>query len=125
MQKPRARSSPTYLLRRRWTADDARAALAAMARSGLSPSAFAREEGLDLQRLMRWRRQLAAAPTFEEVIPIVPTAPLLLDTDGAADGAAERFEIVLTSGRVVRVPASFEASALRRLLGVVDEVGAC
>ena len=126
MQKPRARSSPTYLLHRRWTADDARAALAAMARSGLGPSAFAIEAGLDPQRLMRWRRQLASAvtpTTFEEVIPVV--VPAILDTDAATHGAGERFEVVLPSGRVVRVPASFEASALRRLLAVVDEERVC
>jgi transposase-like protein len=125
MPKPRARSSPTYLHNRRWTADDARAALGAMARSGLGPSAFAIAEGLDPQRLARWRRQLAAAqpPTFEEIIPIV--TPASVDTDAAALGAAERFEIVLPSGLMVRVPASFDASALRRLLDVVDEARAC
>ena len=125
MPKPRAQSSPTYLLHRRWTADDARAALAAMARSGLGPSAFAIAEGLDPQRLSRWRRQLDAAPppTFEEVIPTMP--PSSVDTDAATHGAGERFEIVLPSGRVVRVPVSFDASALRRLLDVVDEVRAC
>jgi len=31
----------------------------------------------------------------------------------------ERFEVVLPSGRVVRVPESFDADALRRLLAVV------
>lgn len=123
MQKPRPRSSPTYLLHRRWTSDDAREALAAMARSGLEPTAFAIQEGLDPQRLTRWRRQLAAAPlpTFEEVVPVVTT----LGTTASVHGAGERFEIVLPSGRVVRVPPSFDASALRRLLDVVDEAGAC
>jgi transposase-like protein len=125
MQKPRARSSPTYLAHRRWTADDARAALAAMARSGLGLSAFAIEAGLDPQRLTRWRRQLAAPspPTFEEVMSVV--SPEILETDAVAQGSDERFEIVLPSGRVVRVPASFEAGALRRLLAVVDEERAC
>jgi hypothetical protein len=37
----------------------------------------------------------------------------------------ERFEIVLPSGCVVRVPESFDASALRRLLSVMAEVRAC
>ncbi len=37
----------------------------------------------------------------------------------------EWFEIVLPSGCVVRVPESFDASVLRRLLLVVVEVGAC
>jgi hypothetical protein len=96
-----------------------------MARSGLGPSAFAIQEGLDPQRLTRWRRQLAAAapPTFEEVIPVVTAAAL--DTAAEVHRAGERFEIVLPSGRVVRVPESFDAGALRRLLAVVDEVRAC
>ena len=36
-----------------------------------------------------------------------------------------RFEIVLASGRIVRVPESFDAGALRRLLAVVEEGRAC
>ena len=48
-----------------------------------------------------------------------------LESDTAAGVARERFEIVLPSGRVVRVPESFDASALRRLLVVVDEARAC
>ena len=125
MQKPRARSSPTYLAHRRWTAEDARQALTAMDRSGLRPRAFAIQEGLDPQRLTRWRRQLAwpASPAFEEILPVVTSATV--DRDAVLDVERERFEIVLPSGRVVRVPASFEASALRRLLDVVDEARPC
>jgi transposase-like protein len=125
MQKRRARSSSPPLPHRRWTPDDARAALAAMARSGLGVSAFAIREGLDPQRLTRWRRQLAAPapPTFEEVVPVVTRA--IVAGDAVAHVERERFEIVLASGRVVRVPESFDAGALRRLLDVVDEVGAC
>ena len=35
------------------------------------------------------------------------------------------FEIVLASGRVVRVAASFDTTALRQLLAIVDEVRPC
>jgi hypothetical protein len=38
---------------------------------------------------------------------------------------AAYFEIVLRSGTVVRVPASFDAEALARLLAVVERSGAC
>jgi transposase-like protein len=48
--------------RRRWTAADARVVLETLAESGLSVPAFARREGLDPQRLRRWRQQLAGSP---------------------------------------------------------------
>lgn len=125
MRKTRAQGSSIYLTRRRWTEDDAREALAALARSGLSLSAFAVREGLDRQRLDRWRRRLGAAvaPAFEEV-PLQEVGAAITG-DARAGAQHERFEIVLASGRVVRVPESFDVSALRRLLVVVDEVSAC
>jgi hypothetical protein len=60
---------PTFKARRRWTAVEGRAALVALASSGLSQSAFAAREGLDSQRHRMWRRKLGAvgAPTFVEV----------------------------------------------------------
>lgn len=125
MQRPRARSSSEYLASRRWTAEQAEQALAALNRSGLTLTAFAIREGLEPQRLSRWRRQLAVAarPVFEEVIPSV-TSPAV-DEGMAAPSERERFEVVLTSGRVVRVPASFDIGTLRRLLAVVEEAGPC
>jgi hypothetical protein len=122
MQKPR--SSSEYRSIRRWTAEQAGQVLAALDRSGLTLTAFAIHEGLDPQRLIRWRRQLAAVapPVFEAVVP--EAAP-------AADNGAEerverdRFEVVLVSGLVVRVPASFDGGALRRLLAIVEGVRPC
>jgi transposase-like protein len=125
MPKIRSQSSSTYLKRRRWTAEDARQALTALKQSGLSPSAFATREGLDAQRLWRWRRQLGtpAATAFEEIVRHDTASGLNGET--AAPFEQERFEIVLASGRVVRVPASFDATALRQLLTIVDEVRPC
>jgi len=125
MPKPGARSPSTYLTHHRWTEEEAREALAALEQSGLGIVAFGIREGLEPQRLARWRRRLAmatAAPAFEEVTRVT-RAP---DGGGAAVHVGrERFEIVLPSGCVVRVPESFEASALRRLLSVMEEVRAC
>jgi transposase-like protein len=125
MQKTRARSSSTYLTHRRWTVDDAKEALAAQEQSGLTLRAFATREGLEAQRLERWRRRLAedAAPAFEEV----PRPEVVADTHrGAALTARrDRFEIVLQGGRVVRVPEVFDANALLRLLEIVDPVRSC
>ena len=122
MRKTRARSSSTYLAHRRWTVDDAKEALAAQEQSGLTLRAFATREGLDTQRLERWRRRLAT-PAFEEV-----TRPEVVgDTPGeVADTVQrERFEIVLRGGRIVRVPESFDTNALLRLLEIVDQVRSC
>jgi transposase-like protein len=125
MPKTRSPSSSIYLNRRRWTAEDAKQALLAMERSGLSPGAFAAREGLDAQRLWRWRRKLgtSTAPVFEEIV--CQDAVSGLEGHLPAPAERERFEIVLPSGRVVRVPASFDATALRHLLDVVDEVRPC
>jgi transposase-like protein len=125
MPKIRTPSSSTYLSRGRWTAEDAKQALTALAQSGLELSAFATREGLDAQRLWRWRRQLAAqaAMTFEEIVPRDATS--VPDGGAMSPSERERFEIVLRSGRVVRVPMSFDASALRLLLAIVEEVRPC
>ncbi len=125
MPKLRVQSPSSYLTHRRWTEEEARQALADFDRSGLGIVAFAIREGLTPQRLGRWRRRLegVAAPAFEEVTSRVTAV-------GASGGVAvpverERFEIVLPSGCVVRVPESFDASALQRLLSVMAEVRAC
>jgi transposase-like protein len=125
MSKPRSQSSSTYLNRRRWTEEEAKQALTAWAQSGLSPGAFATREGLDAQRLWRWRRKLGTptGPVFEEIV--CQDAASGLERQPPAPSEQERFEIVLPSGRVVRVPASFDATALRHLLAVVDEVPPC
>jgi transposase-like protein len=105
-------SSPFY--RPRWTEQDARNALAALQRSGKPVSVFASEHGLDPQRLYCWRRRLGKAEptTFQELV--VRSAPAISITDSDAP-----FELVLRSGVVVRVPSSFEAAALERLLEVL------
>jgi transposase-like protein len=125
MPKLRAQSPSTYLTHRRWTEEEARQALAAFDRSGLGIVAFAIREGLEPQRLARWRRRLAVegvAPAFEEVTSSVTRA---VRGGEVVHVDRERFEIVLSSGCVVRVPESFDASALRRLLSVMAEVRAC
>jgi transposase-like protein len=111
--------------RRRWTADDARAALADQEASGLALSAFALEMGLEPQRLLHWRRVLA--PTKDAAFEEVVRRPTVRGTRGdvVAGVAQGCCEVVLASGRVVRVPESFNAEALARLLAVVEEVGVC
>ena len=99
-------------------------ALAAFEESGLTMAAFAAREGLDRQRLQRWCRTLGAragAPAFEE-IPRAEVVRALATEPEARNGG---FEVVLTSGRIVRVPRAFDTATLRRLLAVLDGVDAC
>jgi hypothetical protein len=106
-----------YSTRRRWTEADARTALEDFDRSGLSERAFALREGIERQRLQRWRRRLEggspASPTralsFVEVRPRTP----------------ERVEVVLRSGRVLRFAEEIEAVALRRLVDVLEQDPRC
>ena len=102
--------------RRRWTVQDARAALAALERSGKSIRMFAEEHGLDPQRLYAWRRRVAVGDptTFQELIVRPSTRP-------AAAVGNDSFEVVLPSGIVLRVPALFDAAALARLLDLLRD----
>ena len=76
--------------------------------------------------MTRWRRRFAspdAAPVFEEVVPV--PAPLPGAAIGPRVDQRDWFEIVLVSGRLLRVPATFDVAALSRLLAVVDGGRAC
>lgn len=105
-----------YLTRPRWTTHDARAALSALNASKLSVAAFATREGLDPQRLYCWRRRLSAenvaaepAPEFVELRP----------------RERERVEVVLCSGRVLRMAEDISAAALERLVAVLERASPC
>lgn len=104
----------------RWTEEDARVVLAALERSGKPLRTFAEEHGLDPQRLYFWRRRVAVGDrtTFQEVI----VRPSPIPSEIAEEAP---FEIVLGSGAVVRVPPSFDATALTRLLDVLAQARGC
>jgi hypothetical protein len=100
--------------RRRWTDVDAAAVLAALDASRLSVYAFATREGLDADRLYRWRLRLQGSrrhrsPAFVEIKPAA-TSPI---------------EVLLRSGLVLRVPGGFDEGTLRRLVRTLDQGGEC
>jgi len=113
---PRRQLSAEYLSRRRWTVADARVALSAQRSSGLSVAAFAAREGLDAQRLYFWRRrvetEVAAAETSPAFIELRPRG-------------SELVEIVLRSGRVLRVAETVDPAALVRLVAALDQTEPC
>lgn len=109
---PKSPSHVSYRNHRRWTVVEARAALSALAASGLSQTAFAEREGLDVQRLRSWRNKVGplVTPAFVEVRP----------------RTIERtVEVVLPSGLVLRVAESIDATALRRLIGALELPSPC
>ena len=113
---PRTRAPAAYLIRRRWTIADARSAVSALKASGLSTCAFAAREGLDVNRLYRWRRRLEAERIGDEPAPkFVELQPR----------GAEPVEVVLRSGRVLRVSEAIEPAALLRLVTALERTGPC
>ena len=103
---PKIAPLAVYRTRRRWSSDDARAALAAWAASGLSQAAFARREGLDVQRLRMWKRKLGdvvGARAFVEVVSPRSQAPTPID-------------VILPSGIIVRVADTVDVVALDRIV---------
>lgn len=98
-------SSDRVLLKRRWSSDDARAVLTRLDASVLSVREFCEAEGVDPQRLYRWRAQLGATagPAFVEI---------------GRPAVAGAIEIVLRSGHVVRVSDGFSEETLRRVVAI-------
>ena len=92
--------------------------------SGLTAKEFAAEAGLNPSTLSYWKWRLRAKRTAKRR-PATKSArramsPLSFVEVTKAVAAAEPFEIELGSGVRVRVPGSFDADALSRLLGVLE-----
>ena len=124
MARAHVRSLPKFLESRYWSPEEAKQALAAAAESGLSLRAYAAEAHLDPRRLWRWRKRLESepgetTPAFQEVRRAV-----VVERRGVVE--SERIEVVLRSGVILRIGASFDAGVLRRLLTVLEgEEGPC
>lgn len=92
-------------------------------RSGLSLRAFAEREGLKRGSLSCWKWKLAGRRGRRR--PASPSvAPLRfveLTAKAASPAGAVGFEVVLASGRRVRVPGGFDAGELSRLVQVLEE----
>jgi hypothetical protein len=84
--------------------------------SGLSVAAFAVREGFHPQRLYRWQRRLGARSFSAERTP----AFVELRTRGG-----EQVEIVLRSGRLLRVCETIDPSVLERLVLALERSEPC
>jgi hypothetical protein len=98
--------------------------------SGLTAQEFAAELGVNAVTLANWKYRLSAeerkatrdaasadveieAPTFVEI------SPTQTRVESGPVSVATMFEVVLAGGAILRVPAQFDAVALRRLLDVM------
>jgi len=95
--------------------------------SGKSVRAFCAERGVDETKFYCWRRTIAKrdgryAPSpkrdksSEQLPAFVPVEVKHLAASGT-------LEVVVGTGRVIRVPAEFDAAALRRLVAVLEAPG--
>lgn len=98
--------------------------------SGLTAREFAAKHGFKAATLSHWSWRLGQEKSREAGPPVqpgrrsarVPSAPLapLSFIEVSPALAEERFELELTDGRRLRIPSGFEATALQRLLGVLE-----
>jgi hypothetical protein len=88
--------------------------------SGLSVRGFCARLGLSQPSFYSWRRELqrrdCAKPLF---------VPVNLRTDQAPAPVANPLEVVLTSGRTIRVTSGFDAATLRQVVAVLEERSPC
>lgn len=106
------------LKRRRWSHADAQVALEALARSGLSVTAFAAREGINHQRLRWWHGRVEQKTTGASSRKPVAFVEV-------RHREPERIEIVLRSGRVLRCAEEIDTMALRRLVDGLEQDLAC
>ncbi|MGB3555386.1 MAG: IS66 family insertion sequence element accessory protein TnpB, partial [Jannaschia sp.] len=87
-------------------------------------AATARRHDMARSLLTRWRKLYAEGRLFGETIAGPSFAPVVVAPDPpAAAGAgpdASRIEIVLTNGRRIVIGAGVDATALARVVAVVD-----
>ena len=89
--------------------------------SGLTAEQYASELGINAKTLQFWKYKLAKPaasaqrarrrPRVEAPLPLIEVQP------ASADGSA--FELELSGGKRLRIPAAFEVEALERLLAVL------
>jgi hypothetical protein len=92
-----------------------------------SARAFCAERGIDEAKFYCWRRTIAerdgtyAPPRRSDKSS--DRLPAFVPVEVKPPAASGTLEVVVGSGRVIRVPAEFDASVLRRLLAVLEAPG--
>ena len=108
-----------------------------MAAEGRTARDFCAEQGLSEPAFYAWRRTIAqrdreARPRQQPDRPVpVARPPVFVPVrvtepmQPTAQDQRSALEVVLAAGRVVRVPAGFDAVTLRQLLVLLEEAPSC
>jgi transposase len=108
--------------RRRWTLEEKARLVAESLDPATTASAVARRYGLHASQLLLWRQQLQRSAPPAATIGAPGFVPVLLAEDSTAPAeAVGRMEIALGPA-LVRVGADVDATALRRVLEVVQSL---
>jgi hypothetical protein len=95
--------------------------------SGQTAKVFAVQEGVSAQSLSWWKWKLGQRAEGQYAARRAQVVPLsfvrLEPTVREQAPEALPLEVVLAGGRVVRVPARFDAQALRQVVAVLEESG--
>src|SRR3954453_16521348 len=106
--------------RRRWSLEEKTRIVAESLDPATTISAVARRYGLHASQLFTWRQELQRSASAAQTIRGPGFVPVLLAEDGAPPAeAAGRMEIALGPA-VIRVGTDVDATALRRVLAVVQ-----
>ena len=87
--------------------------------SGVSVRVFCEAHGLAEANFYAWRRELARRDTETTAFLPVQVVP------DPVPAGQQALELLLASGRTVRVPVGFDATTLRQLLAVLEEQPPC
>jgi hypothetical protein len=91
--------------------------------SGLSAAAFAARARISAKSLVWWRWKLRSSPHVAPA-PALDFLPVrVVDMRARPPSASGLIEIALPNGRVVRVPAGFDAAELERVLAIATGQG--
>jgi hypothetical protein len=92
--------------------------------SGLTAKEFAAETGLNAGTLQFWRYKLkktdAVGARRRSPAVVAPAVSSIVEVAATRTAVDPRVEIELRNGRLLRVPASFESSALKALLAILE-----
>ena len=99
-----------------WTEVEARAVLAALAKSGLPLERFARDRGITPQRVYWWKKKLAEKPEPKRGgLALLPVSVAAAETK-----RGEPVTVLLRSGHMIKVGRGFDEEAFARVDALLE-----
>jgi hypothetical protein len=95
-----------------WTEDEARSALAELARSGESAATFARSRGFSTQRVHYWKKRLGGSPAVPAFVPV------RWPVEAPRSVAAHSIEII-SGGITLRVREDLDVEHVARIVAAL------